>query len=228
MAVMVASDVMQELESFGTEQNRKIYRRHGVGDNQFGVSYANLRPLAKRIKMDHQVARELWASGNYDARILAAMVADPKQMTPEEIEAWADDLDNYGLTGAFAGLVTNTPFVREKMEEWTKSDEEWRGSAGWQLLGNIAMNDKTLPDDYFEKYLQIIERDIHSAKNRVRYSMNSALIGIGIRNEALKEKALAVAERIGEVYVDHGETGCKTPDAGPYIIKATERKRAKK
>ena len=31
--------------------------------------------------------------------------------------------------------------------------------------------------------------------------------------------ALAAAKRIGTVEVDHGETGCQTPDAGPYIRK---------
>jgi 3-methyladenine DNA glycosylase AlkD len=223
--VTVADEVIRELESLGTEQNRKIYKRHGVGDNQYGVSYANLYAIVKRIKTDHRLAQELWASGNHDARILATMVADPKEMSAAEIEAWMDDLDNYGLTDALTGVVARSPHARDKMEEWRRSDEEWRGSAGWQLVGNLAMNDKTIPDEYFEKALQTIERDIHSAKNRVRYAMNWAVIGIGMRSEDLKQKAIAAAERIGVVYVDHGETGCKTPDAASYIVKASERKR---
>ena len=86
------------------------------------------------------------------------------------------------------------------------------------------MHDKSLPDDYFERYLYIIERDIHSRKNRVRYSMNSTMIGIGIRNPNLQEKAIAAVRRIGPVDVDHGETGCKTPDATAYIQKELRRK----
>ena len=50
--------------------------------------------------------------------------------------------------------------------------------------------------------------------------MNSALIGIGMRSDSLERKAIAVARRIGTVVVDHGLTGCKTPDAASYIPKA--------
>ena len=39
-----------------------------------------------------------------------------------------------------------------------------------------------------------------------------ALIAIGCR-ASMTERAIAVARKIGKVEVDHGETGCKTPDA---------------
>jgi hypothetical protein len=41
------------------------------------------------------------------------------------------------------------------------------------------------------------------------------------------KRALDASKRIGTVEVDHGETGCKTPDAAPYIRKMVERSRAK-
>lgn len=72
-------------------------------------------------------------------------------------------------------------------------------------------------DDYYIACLAEIESDIHGSPNRVRHAMNQALICIGVRNNALRKKALAVAKRIGKVEVDHGETGCKTPDAASYI-----------
>jgi hypothetical protein len=36
---MTRDEVMQELENAGTEQNRKVYARHGIKDS-LGVSYA--------------------------------------------------------------------------------------------------------------------------------------------------------------------------------------------
>jgi 3-methyladenine DNA glycosylase AlkD len=155
------------------------------------------------------------------------MIADPNKMTEEQIEAWADDLDNYPLTDALVGLVGRSSYAQAKAEEWTRSDEEWRGAAGWQLLGGLAMHDNSLPDEYFERYLDIVERDIHSRKNRVRYSMNTTLICIGIRNPDLQEKAIAVAREIGTVDVDHGETNCETPAAEAYILKTVARRQAK-
>ena len=222
---MTDKEILKELKALGTAQNRKIYKRHGVGEKLYGVSYANLNKLRKKIKIDHELAQKLWTTGNHDAQILATMIADPALMNNRLLEAWAKDLSNYVLTDAFAGIVSQTSFARKKMEKWSKSKGEWIGRAGWLLLAHLTMKDEELSDDYFENYLEIIEKDIHSRKNQVRDAMNSALIAIGIRNSKLEKKALSAAKKIGKVEVDHGETNCKTPDAGEYIRKARKRKR---
>jgi len=222
-----AEALLQELESLGTEQTRKTYRRHGVGDNQYGVSYANLGALKKRIKRDHALARQLWASGNHDARILATMIADPAQMDEATLDAWAAGLQNYVETDAFAALAGANPQASACVERWTAADGEWIESAGWQVLGHLALHDPTLPDAAFMPYLATIERDIHTRKNRVRHAMNGALIAIGTRNAALEAAALTVAAAIGPVIVDHGQTGCKTPDAVTYIRKVQARQAAR-
>jgi 3-methyladenine DNA glycosylase AlkD len=223
---MTVSDVLAELEALGTAQNRKIYTRHGVGVDQYGVSYANLKKLRKKIKVDHTLAQQLWASGIHDARVLATMIADPKQANDVQLEAWAADLSNYVITDAFTGFVAKTEMIGSKMSEWTGSEGEWIGQAGWQLLAHLALHDVALPDAFFEPWLETIEQEIHARKNRVRYAMNNALIAIGGRNEALAKTAIAAAGRIGEVDVDHGETNCKTPDAATYIRKMREREKA--
>lgn len=223
----MTTDVLQELEALGTEQNRKIYRRHGVGENQYGVSYANLGVLKKRIKTDHALALKLWASGNHDARVLALMIADPRQADSDTLEAWVHDLDNYVISDALSTYVAKTPLAREKAEQWIASDGEWIEATGWNILASLALNDSALPDSYFEHNLDVIARDLHDSKNRVRHSMNNVVIAIGVRNDLLEARAVAAAERIGKVVVDHGQTGCKTPDAVAYIAK-TRARRAEK
>ena len=220
-------EVLKELESLGSEQTRNTYRRHGVTGKQFGVSFANLGKLQKKVKTNHELAGKLWASGIHDAQTLATMIADPSQMTTKEIDTWAKDLSNYVLTDLLAGLVSKTRFARDKAERWTKSKDEWLGAAGWQLVSRLAQTDQALPDSFFLPYLDTIQTDIHNLKNRVRYAMNGAVIGIGIRNIKLEKKALAVAAKIGKVEVDHGDTGCKTPDATAYIRKTLAHRKAK-
>lgn len=224
---MILSEVMKELEACGTAQNRKTYARHGVSGEMFGVSYANLYKMQKKFKGDHELAQELWATKNHDARVLATLIADPQQMTDKQAEEWANGLDNPAVAQMFMQSIGRTPLARKKAEKWNKSTNEYIGQAGWGLISLLALNDKTLPDDYFEPYLEIIERDIHNRKNRVRYEMNSALIAIGMRNDKLEKRALAVAKKIGKVEVDHGETNCKTPDAAEYIKKAQFRHKKK-
>jgi 3-methyladenine DNA glycosylase AlkD len=221
---MTIQQVLNELEAMGTAQNRKVYARHGVGEKMFGISFANLKKLQKKIKMNQELAKQLWATGNHDARVLATLIADPAQITDSLLESWVKELDNYVIADAFSTLVNKTPLAREKMENWTTSNSEWIGQAGWNILSYLAMNADNLANDYFETYLDTIEREIHHRKNRVRYAMNNALIAIGTRNDKLEKRAIAVARKIGRVEVDHGETNCKTPDAEPYILKARQRK----
>ena len=215
---------MDQLEDFGTEQNQKVYGKHGVKNEMFGVSYANLATLGKKIKIDHKLAVQLWKTNNHDAQILATMIADPAEMEGEQVEKWAADLSNYVITDAFAKLVKQMDSAKEIAEKWMTTDEEWHGSIAWQVISSLTAKEN-LDDNYFENLLKTIEKTIHKRPNRVRYAMNGALINIGARNENLEEKALKAAEKIGKVQVNHGETGCKTPDAAEYILKVKEHKK---
>ena len=225
---MTVKEVLQELESLGTAQNRKIYRRHGACENLYGVSFANLRKMAKQLKVDHALAQQLWTTRNHEAQLLASMIADPVTVEASLVDRWISELADRIVTSEFTDFVSKTRFFQAKTEEWLDSEDEWIGRAGWQLLALLAMNDIELPDSYFENHLEIIEQDIHTQKNMVRDAMNSALITIGIRNAALETKALSAAKKIGKVEVDHGETSCKTPDAADYIRRTVERKKQRK
>lgn len=217
-------EAMEQLEDFGTEQNQKVYGKHGVKNEMFGVSYANLATLSKKIKVDQKLAVQLWKTNNHDAQILATMIADPAEMEGETVEKWAADLGNYVITDAFAKLVKQMDSAKEIADKWMNSDDEWLGSVAWQVISSLTAKEN-IPDKYFETLLKTIETKIHKRPNRVRYAMNGALINIGARNEDLEDKALQAAKKIGQVKVNHGETGCKTPDAAEYILKVKEHKK---
>jgi 3-methyladenine DNA glycosylase AlkD len=214
---MNLNSALRELKRRGTAQNRKVYRRHGIGENMYGVSFADLRLLAKQIKIDQGLAVQLWATGNHDAQILATLIADPAQFDAKTLDTWSRDLSNYVITDQFAGLTARTSYWHKKAEKWHKARGEWIGRAGWNLIGQLALHEPDLPDHYFEPYLIEIKTGIHQQKNRVREAMNNALIAIGLRNVALQAAASRVAQAIGPVEIDHGETNCKTPNAAEYI-----------
>ncbi|MGE1010123.1 DNA alkylation repair protein, partial [Bacillus cereus] len=208
--------------------NRKTYKNHGAKEPLFGVSFANLKLLKKKIKKDHDLAISLWETKNMDAMTLATMILDLKKVTTELLNKWVKEVDYYCLMDVLMTAICTSPIAIERMEEWTKSGDEWIGRAGWSLLANIAIKNKTLQDDFFFPYLEEIKANIHNEKNRKKEAMNSALIAIGIRNEDLERKAIGMAREIGKVQVDHGATSCKTPDAEPYIKKARERAEKRK
>ena len=223
---MDVRSALKVLEQNGSEQTRKVYGRQGVRGAMFGVPYAVLGKLAKQIGCDHDVACPLWNSGIHEARLLATLTADPLRLSARDLDAWVRALDNYVVTEAFVRLVSLSPHARTKADEWINSPEEWISSAGWNVLYAQAVGDGGVPAEQTRsesellKLLGRIELEIHSAPNRTRYAMNSTLIGIGMRSNALERQAIAVATRIGAVTVDHGLTECKTPDAATYIPKA--------
>lgn len=220
---MTYKDLMQQLKSLGSEQTEKTYRRHGIQGEIYGVSYASHGALKKKIKVDHDLAIQLWKSGNYDARVLATMIADPVKGVVL-VNEWAKDVDSYPIVDAVATFASQTAIDPKQIEKWMNSKDEWTGDLGWSVFARVV---RRYSDAALEQYLQVIERDIHKAKNRVRYAMNSALICIGVRNEELQKKALATAARIGKVEVDHGDTNCQTPDAAEYIQKTVARAKSR-
>ena len=224
---------LSRLDAAGTAQNRKVYLRHGAAEPLFGVSYAELDKLKKAIGTDHDLALELWSSGNHDARVLATLVADPARATARTLDAWARQAGNHILSSAVGGVAAAGPRAQRCMEKWMESDNEWIKAAGWDILTHRAMAAQKTPVEGVDAaglgaWLQTIEADIHQAPNRARHAMNGALIAIGLFSTALQKRALAAARRIGRVEVDHGETGCKTPDAAAYIRRASERGRQKR
>lgn len=224
---MTAKEVLQQLEAMGSAQTRKTYARHGIPEPMFGVSFANLGALKKKLKLNQALAEDLWASGNHDARILATMIADPQAVSAKTLDQWAMDSTCGTLAGYVGSAAAASPHGPALVEKWRqKTKEEWLGTAAWSAVCELAKTGgEELPDSFFVPLLREIDDHVHERLNYVRYSMVAALISMGLRNEKLQKQALAVADHIGEVEVDHGDTSCKTPQPRAYIEKALARKK---
>lgn len=220
---MNADTVLAKLQRKGKPNTKQIYRRHGVTGECFGVSYADIEAFTRSIRCDHALSLELWQSGVHDARVLATKVADPDRVEPAELELWLSQVDNYVLDDAVSSLAARSPLASEIARKWIKSPNEWRAAAGWNVIAILA-TDGRLREATAKSLLPRIQKRIHKARNRARHAMNNALIAIGGSLEPLREQALQVAQAIGKVEVDHGKTGCKTPDAAAYIQKMTARR----
>jgi hypothetical protein len=213
-------EAMAALEAKGSEQTRRTYRRHGASDPLFGVKFGDLRPLAKRIGTDHALAEQLWASDNADARLLACMVADPAAVSEAELDAWLDDIDTYFLVDTFvASIASRKPGRRERAERWIASDRDRSAQAGWDLMNLVALSDEEVPDEYFERQLDLIAERIDSYGNWTRRSASNTITGIGLRNDALEAAARTTAAEMGHVEFDPGQTSCVMPDPIEYLEK---------
>lgn len=223
-----AEALVRELERLGTAQTRKTYLRHGACEPLFGVKFGDLRPIAKRVGVNQEIADALWATGNMDAMTLALLVADPKQMKSRQMDTWLKSANYSLLFSMLAGVVARSPHALSKWKKWSAAKNEKSLSAAYALLASWLVQDAAaVPGSCIEDALAAIESSIHEAPNQARQTMNQALIAIGIYREKERKRVYQVAKKIGKVEVDHGQTSCKTPDAATYIDRALASSRRK-
>lgn len=217
---MTLAQAMSALEKAGSAQTRKTYARHGATEPMFGVSFATLKTLLKRIGVDHELALALWDTGNFDARNLAVKIADPARMSSSDLDRWAGGATRAMMCGSYvAHLAAEGPHARSRSDAWLAARDEPRRCAGWMLVGAMAMRDEDTPDAWFAERLTEIEKSIQASPNGQRLAMLNALIAIGCRSAALRKSVTAAAKRIGKVEIDHGDTACKTPEPAPTLEK---------
>jgi 3-methyladenine DNA glycosylase AlkD len=219
-------EILATLEALGKPQTAAIYKHYGTGDNVFGTLTSEIARLQKKIKIDHALAKDLWKTGNAEARILALLVSDPSKITAADADALVKDGPVRFLGYYLADLVAQSPVADARMRAWMKAKEEAHCEMGYSVLAKRLKDDPAaISDADAGRILATIEKNIHRAPNWVRYAMNNAVIAIGVYKPALEKQAIEAATRIGKVEVDHGETNCKTPDAVTYIQKSVKRRR---
>jgi len=223
---MTTEQVMKELEKKGSESIRKIFKNHGNNGAMYGVKVADLKVIQKKVKKDHELAMGLFATGNYDAMYLAGLIADESKMSKKDIQQWAERSHSKGISEyTVAWVAAESEYGWELGTKWIDSPKENVASAGWNTLsGVIAMKpDNELDIALIKKLLQRVVKEIHSAPNRVRYTMNGFVIGVGAYIKELTKEAIEISKKIGDVYVDMEGTACKVPSAVDYIKKIEAR-----
>lgn len=219
---MNAAEILSELERLGDENTKKMYLKHGASGNLYGVRFEDLKKIQKRIKKNHELALALYDSGISEAMYLAGLIADEKQITREDLQKWAEKSD-WHTTSEFtiAKLAADSVHGWDLALEWIESEKELIAGAGWATLSSLVSikPDAELDLEKLESLLERVEKEIHSAQNRVRYTMNGFVIAVGSYVARLSEKAVKTAQEIGKVEVNMGETACQTPDAKTYIEK---------
>jgi 3-methyladenine DNA glycosylase AlkD len=169
-------------------------------DRALGVSAPLMRKLAKEIGTDHKLALELWQTRIHEARVIAALIDDPKQVTKSQMNACVRQFDNWGVCDACCCvLFDKTPFAWEKAIAWAGRKEEFVKRAGFVLMAALAVHDKNAPDGKFLGFLPIIKKNATDERNFVKKAVNWALRQIGKRNLLLNKKAVAVAKEIRNI-----------------------------
>jgi 3-methyladenine DNA glycosylase AlkD len=193
-----ASTVLSELKRLANPVNVAGMARFGiVGKKLLGITTVQLRVFAKRIGRNHELAEELWASGIFEARILAAFIGDPKRLTRRQANVWAKDFECWAdCDGLCIHLFRKTPFARELAVVWSKRREELVKRAGFTMMATLAVHDKAASNEVFRSYLKRVAEEATDERHNVKKGVNWALRQIGKRNLILNREAIRTGKRI--------------------------------
>lgn len=225
-AAPTAQSILEELKPLGGDGYKRILLKHGIKEPIYGVKVADLKKIQKRIKMDYQLALDLYDTGVYDAMYLAGLIADDAKMTKKDLQHWADTANSATLCGyTVPWVASGSNHGREMALKWIESKKTAIAVAGWNTLSFLAAlkEDSDLDLEEYQQLLDRITGSIHTQPDRVRYAMNVFIISTGAYIKSLTASALAAAKTIGKVEVDMGDTACKVPGAAQYIDKIKAR-----
>lgn len=214
--IMTLEETLSQLATLGTEKMRDFNKKHGVGDNQFGVKMGDIRALAKKIKTNHTLALELWNTENIDARFLAILIINPKKLSKEELVTMVkSEKFTHVADWLYSYVVKDFADTESFRKDWMNSENVMAARAGWSLTSGCVVRNPDVLD--FPAVLDRIEAEMADAAPEVQWTMNSTLANIGIRFPEYRSRALAIGEKLG-IYRNYPVSkGCTSPFAPIWI-----------
>lgn len=220
---MTVNDILAQLKSLGDEARRAHNARAGAPENQFGVKLGDLRVIAKQLKTNHELALQLWETGNVEAQLLATLIIQPKSLTTDDLDRLtrsttcaqvADWLNSY--------VVAQHPEKDSLRPKWMKAKDRWAARAGWNLTASL-INKHAAEELDLTALLDRIEKELPKAVPEVQWTMNNTLAAIGIHHPPLRPRALSIGEKVG-LYRDWPVSkGCIPPYVPVWVPAMVQR-----
>jgi 3-methyladenine DNA glycosylase AlkD len=215
----LTDDLMAELTALDDPRVRAVNERNG---DDHGVNLGKLRAVAKRLKTQHDLAVQLWQTGDTAARLLGILICRPKAFTREDLDVM--------LRGARAPKAHDwlVSYVVKKSSHaeglrlaWSADPDPVVASAGWALtVERVARKPEGLD---LAGLLDVIEAGMKTAPDRLQWAMNHCLAQIGINHVGHRARAIGIGERL-EVLKDYPTPpNCTSPFAPIWITEMVRR-----
>ena len=194
-------EVLKKLKAKARPDQLEGMARYGmVAERRLGVSVPDMRKIAKELGRDHKLALELWKKGIPEARILAAMIDEPENLTEKQMENWVKDINSWDVCDQVcANLFEKTSLAWKKILDWSEREEEFVKRTAFALIACLAWHDKEAEDEKFIKLFPVIRRGATDERNFVKKAVNWALRNIGKRNPNLNKTAIKAAKEIQRI-----------------------------
>ncbi|MFF3374066.1 DNA alkylation repair protein [Streptomyces sp. NPDC002680] len=211
---------MAELASLEDPGARAVNEKHG---DDHGVNLTKLRAVAKRLRTQQELSRELWGTGDTAARLLALLICRPKAFERDELDVMLRDARTPKVHDWLVNyVVKKNPYAEELRVSWFADPDPVVASAGWALTTERVAKKPGGLD--LVGLLDVIEAEMKDAPERLQWAMNHCLAQIGIEHAELRARARDIGERL-EVLKDYPTSpGCTSPFAPAWIAEMVRRR----
>ncbi len=220
--VETVAALMAELAALEDPRVRAVNENHG---DDHGVNLGKLRAVAKRVKTQQDLSKELWATGDTAARLLALLICRPKAFSAQELDTMLRQATIPKVNDWFVNyVVKKSAHAEELRQAWFADPDPVVAASGWALTSERIVKKPEGLD--LPGLLDLIEAQMKEAPERLQWAMNNALAQIGIENPELRARALGIGERL-EVLKDYPTPpNCTSPFAPIWINEIVRRRDA--
>ncbi len=189
----VLADLLATLSAEADPETRRAMReRYGIhAETAYGVPMRRLLELAATAGTNHDLALDLWAEGSYEARTLAAMIADPAQVSRPLMQRWCEEFDSWAIVDTVCfRLFDRTPHAWAMVDHWVDDERLLVRRAGFALVWALALHDRGGPDDPFRRALSHARTHARDPRPLVGKSITMALRAIATKRPALRTEVV--------------------------------------
>ena len=205
---------------------KKIVSEINNGDTKFG----DLKKRGKELKQDHELALELWSTGEYHPRLLSTLIFDKKRLEESVVEELATDLmENNEAERNQVGewLLANQLMKSKKLvgfiQSWQENPSPILRRVFWYHQARLRWTGQTPPDNSID-LLDSLEEDMESAEPEVQWAMDFCACQIGVFEVKLRPRCIKLGKRLGLYRDDPVAKNC-TPSYLPEFIRIEAAKR---
>jgi 3-methyladenine DNA glycosylase AlkD len=191
----------------------------------------DLKKRGQEIKKDHDLARELWSTGEFHPRLLATLIFDKKLLSEDAIDRLATDMLGHDLVERsqladwlLANQLTKDKKLVSLIETWEKNPSPILRRWFWYHQARLRWTGQAPPGNSSD-LLDSLEDKMASAEPEVQWAMNFCACQIGVHQPEFRSRCIKLGEALGLYKDEHVSKNC-TPSYLPEFIRIEVAKRA--
>jgi 3-methyladenine DNA glycosylase AlkD len=195
------------------------------------LKLGDIKKFGKEIKKDHDLAMELWSTGDYYPRLLSTLIFDKKLLTENVIDQLTSDMLKHDMEerNQLADWLLANQLAQDKklislIATWEKNPSPILRRWFWYHQARLRWTGQTPPDNSAD-LLDSLENDMASAEPEVQWAMNFCAGQIGVHEPEFRSRCIKLGETLGLYKDEHVAKNC-TPSYLPAFIRVEVAKRA--